>query len=462
MHVGDIVSIESLFSDYRKWVLDHTPFASVTDELESISTTAAVEQRLFAPTHGDPVARFGRMADAFDVSTAMPLAVYLATEPSVASRLGEAFAALESYILRRDICGHTTKNYNRFFVGLIGRLRAHDGDKVDALIHYLSSRTADTDRWPGDAELRHHWLLREQYKSARQPRLRYIFEEIERAKRTSLTEDITIRSALTVEHIMPQKWQANWQIPEAEGLSEADLDPHIASQVRARQASINVLGNLTLITQALNSTVSNGPFSLKMPALRANTALALNRELNSYVEWNEDTIQERGASLFETAKTIWTAPARVETQGAGDASAPKWSSDTVAGAGTMRARAFWERYVQLDPATQADHAVGGSVRWRAVPDVRSVVSRFISGGERVGIFIRGPRKRDYSEEARRLEPFRGQLEAALGVPPGSDRYLYEKHGPSITDDPASWDVAARWLIAETDRYVSTVSQVVRD
>ncbi|MBN3556640.1 DUF1524 domain-containing protein, partial [Sphingomonas yabuuchiae] len=36
---------------------------------------------------------------------------------------------------------------------------------------------------------------------------------------------IPSRSALTVEHIMPQKWQANWQIPEAEGLSEADLDP---------------------------------------------------------------------------------------------------------------------------------------------------------------------------------------------------------------------------------------------
>jgi len=64
---------------------------------------------------------------------------------------------------------------------------------------------------------------------------------------------------------MPQKWQANWPVTGADGAGDADFDPHIASMVRARQSAINVLGNLTLITQALNSTVSNGPFSVKMP-----------------------------------------------------------------------------------------------------------------------------------------------------------------------------------------------------
>ena len=170
MNIGDIVSIENLFAGYRKWTLDKAPFASVTEELEAISVTAAVEQRLFAPTEGDPVGRFGRIANAFDVSTAMPLAIYLATEPSVAPRLTEAFHALESYILRRDICGLTTKNYNRFFASLIPRLRTCDGDKVDELSVYLSSRFSDMDRWPGDAEWERSWVVREQYRSARQPR----------------------------------------------------------------------------------------------------------------------------------------------------------------------------------------------------------------------------------------------------------------------------------------------------
>ena len=90
-----------------------------------------------------------------------------------------------------------------------------------------------------------------------------------------------------------------------------------------------------------------------------------------------------------------------------------------------------------------------------------VVSRFVSGGEKVGLFLRGPRGRDYGEEARRLSPFGSALEQALGVPAGSDRFLYEKDGPKITADPASWDPAIRWLISETDRYVTATAAIIR-
>ena len=321
MNIGDIVSIDALFSGYRKWVLNKVPFASVTEELEAITATAAVEQRLFSPKDGDPVGRFGLMANAFDVSTAMPLVVYLATQPDVAERLSEALDALESYILRRDICGLTTKNYNRFFVSLITRMRECERNQTDELIAYLSSRTTDLDRWPDDGELQRSWVMREQYRTARQPRLRYIFEAIERAKHTSLTEDILIRSALTLEHIMPQKWQATWPLPGMEGLTEQEYAPELVALIRARNASINVLGNLTLITQALNSTVSNGPFTVKVPAIKANAALALNRELGMFDRWDESTIYERGEALFEVARDIWAPPERAEITGAGNDSA---------------------------------------------------------------------------------------------------------------------------------------------
>ena len=314
MHIGDIVSIESLFAGYRRWTLDKAPFASVAEELEAISITAAVEQRLFAPTEGDPVGRFGRIANAFDVSTAMPLAIYLATEPSVASRLTEAFRALESYILRRDICGLTTKNYNRFFTSLIPRLRTCDGDKVDELIVYLSNRLADMARWPDDSEWESSWVMREQYRSSnRTPRLRYVLETIERAKHTALTEDIHIRSTLTIEHILPQKWQTNWALPGMEGVTEVDYGPELSERIRARNSIVNTIGNLTLITGPLNSSVSNAHFSVKMPAVRAFTALALNRELSEFELWDESTIRRRGAALFELARTIWSAPKRAQT-----------------------------------------------------------------------------------------------------------------------------------------------------
>ena len=325
MNIGDIVSVETLFSGYRNWVLNKAPFTSVTEELEAITTTASVEQRLFTAKEGDPLGRFGQMADAFDVSTAMPLVIYLATEPGIATRLTVALDALESYILRRDTCGLTTKNYNRFFVALITRLRECKGSQIDELIAYLSSRTGDLDRWPDDVEWQRNWVTRDQYRNARQPRLRYIFEAIERAKHTSLSEDIAIRSALTIEHIMPQKWQAAWQLPGMGEVPEDEYAPELVNQIRARIGAVNVLGNLTLITQALNSTVSNGPLTVKFPAIKANAALALNRELSAFEYWDENAIYERGEALFGVARVIWTPPQRAEIADAGKDNAGAWT-----------------------------------------------------------------------------------------------------------------------------------------
>ncbi|WP_342242361.1 DUF262 domain-containing protein [Ensifer sp. OTU672] len=308
MNISDIVSVEGLFERYRRWILTDRPFLDVAKELESISATAAIEKRLFDQGASDPLGNFGRFADAFDVSTVMPLVIYLATEPSVSHEIDRALEILESYILRRDICGLTNKNYNRLFVGMIERLRQSGGDKIDEMMAYLSSRRSDIDRWPTDEEWQRAWLGRDQYKGSRQPRLRYIFEAIEMAKRSALNEDIEIKSALTIEHIMPQRWRESWPVPGFEHLAVEDTNIDYLSRTAERDAVIDRLGNLTLLTGALNSTVSNGPYSVKMPALRSHSSLALNRELNHFDIWDEQSIAERGQSLFKAACHIWLAP----------------------------------------------------------------------------------------------------------------------------------------------------------
>ena len=310
MHVGEIVSVETLFEKYRRWILHDRPFDTIADELHSISSTEEIEKRLFNQSKADPVGNFGRFADAFDVSTAMPLVVFLSIEPSVSNRLLEALTALESYILRRDVCGLPTKNYNRFFVGIVARLRSTADDKVDELVSYLSTRSLDLDRWPDDAEFREGCVSRDQYKGPRQPRLRYILEAIEQIKRSALTEDIEIRSPLTIEHIMPQSWRAAWPIPASDDHKPGDLNHSVVILEAAREAAINRLGNLTLLTHSLNTTVSNGPFSIKMPAVRAHSSLALNRDLNGIDKWDETAIAERSALFFNIARKRWMAPKR--------------------------------------------------------------------------------------------------------------------------------------------------------
>lgn len=308
MHIGDLVSVEDLFDRYRRWILNNRPYDGVADELASISETAAIEKRLFDQKADDPVGNFGRFADAFDVSTVMPLVIFLAIDPSVAPEIDRALEVLESYILRRDICGLTNKNYNRLFIGLIDRLRAAEGDKIDEMISYLSSRRSEVDRWPTDEDWRTAWLGRDQYKGARQPRLRYLFEAIELAKRSALNEDIEIKSALTIEHIMPQRWRESWPVPGFDYAEDGGNDIELLTRQAERDAIIDRLGNLTLLTGPLNSTVSNGPYSVKMPAVRAHSSLALNRELNQFDVWDEEAVTTRGLALFEVAAKIWVAP----------------------------------------------------------------------------------------------------------------------------------------------------------
>ena len=314
MQIGNIVSVENLFERYRRWILDQRPYVSVAAELESISATAAIEKRLFEQIPGDAIGEFGRFADAFDVSTAMPLVIFLATDPGVGEDLNRALQMLESYILRRDICGLNNKNYNRLFVRIVEKLRVANGNKVEELASCLSSGQSETDRWPTDIEWEMAWLGRPQYRGRRQQRIRYLFEAIEKTKRSRLSEDVTIKSPLTVEHIMPQSWQENWPIPGFEHLDDPEQanDPNYITKSNERNLAVDTIGNLTLLTQALNTSVSNGTFNIKMRAVRSHSSLALNRELNDFEVWDEGAIKQRGKALFQVAKSLWLPPAKNE------------------------------------------------------------------------------------------------------------------------------------------------------
>jgi hypothetical protein len=310
MKRAEVISVEHLFESYRRWILNDAPFPSVERELVSISSSAAIHRRIAEQQADDVLGRFGRFARAFDVSTAMPLVLYLATEGDAGDDLARAVASIESFILRRDICGLTTKNYNRMFIDVLNKIRRSALPPLRSLESYLSQGNSDITRWPNDEEWKAAWLGYDQYKNSRQPRLRYLFEAIEKAKRSALSEEIEIKSALTVEHIMPQKWQHNWPVPDFyhEPGDEIDIEMKQITREMERNQAINKLGNLTLLTHALNSIVSNGPFSVKMPAVRAHASLTLNRELSAFDHWDEETILRRGEALFEVARRIWRGP----------------------------------------------------------------------------------------------------------------------------------------------------------
>lgn len=124
----------------------------------------------------------------------MPLVIYLATEADLGEDLSQNYRSLEELYSAARHLRTADRIIIVSFVGMIAHLRKAERNRVDALISYLSTRIAETDRWPDNSEWRRGWMERDQYKGPRQSRLRYIFEAIERAKRSVLSEDIEMES----------------------------------------------------------------------------------------------------------------------------------------------------------------------------------------------------------------------------------------------------------------------------
>ena len=130
-----------------------------------------------------------------------------------------------------------------------------------------------------------------------------IFETIELSKRPPMTEHLTVPTNLTVEHLMPERWTPDeWPYPEQ------DIDEPQARQLRNEH--IGLIGNLTLATRALNSSMSNRSWEDKRRALDSFSTLMLNKEvLDSASDgWDEAAIEQRSKALAEAITKVWPRP----------------------------------------------------------------------------------------------------------------------------------------------------------
>jgi hypothetical protein len=91
----------------------------------------------------------------------------------------------------------------------------------------------------------------------------------------------------------------NWYLSDDEG-EEAKWE-----KVQSRNRRIHCFGNLTIVTQPLNSAMRNAPFNEKKEALR-NSILILNRYFDNLGNWGEEEMDQRARSLFDTARRMWT------------------------------------------------------------------------------------------------------------------------------------------------------------
>ena len=302
------VPVRHLFVEYKFWIAKSQPFKSVRDELATLSRQGEDFRKLIDPQKGDPLYDLATFLNSFDISTGYPLLLYLLNEGTSESEWKKITVILESYFVRRSVCNLSSKNYTRILLGLIRGLK-RDGATAENLHKQLSDLKGESSEWPNDQSFRSCWENQNAYKVLNNPKMVYVLKRLNDSYLTTKNEHIVIDCPLTVEHIMPQKWIENWPLPDGssgiEELNDTNAgDPRTEATVR-RNSLVQSFGNLTIVTQPLNSAASNAPWAEKKPELLNGSLLPINQQFQGVSEWNEEAVISRGNDLLERALKIW-------------------------------------------------------------------------------------------------------------------------------------------------------------
>lgn len=254
-----------------------------------------------------------------DTQTLMPLLLWLFANTDGEARV-RSLRALESYVIRRSVCRLTTANYNRLFLELLRQLSSGEQPVDEVISSFLGGQTSSSGLWPTDEDVRSSLQQFPLFRLLKRESLQRLLLALNEELTTSLTEPGTFPK-LTVEHLLPQSWTTSWPLPDDEAQA--------ARLTEDRHTLLHTLGNLTLVTGSLNSTLSNGPWTAKRRHLLEHSALTLNRSLPEY--WDVDRITERSQFLADVAIRLWPRPAPAPGMRLSVADADRnWRPDRVA------------------------------------------------------------------------------------------------------------------------------------
>lgn len=300
MRTMNDVKLDHVFEEFKLWWLDGKK--NVDQELARLKQAAAVFRVMVNPDRSTRLGRFAHNLRVLDSTTVTPVVLFLA------ERLGQdsdaflsCLSVLESYLVRRAVCGRSTKAYNRIFPALLKRLSEAQKPNADVVAEYLQGLAGgDTQDWPDDADFRKAWLELNTYKALRPAKTKMLLEALELGTRNEVHHESAQlpSAALHVEHVLPVAWEAHWPSPGDE------------NAVTLRNLLLHNIGNLTLLTAKLNPSLSNSGFAVKRPEI-IQSLLALNAYFHSNTfggaepVWDEGCIRARAQTLFDVATRIW-------------------------------------------------------------------------------------------------------------------------------------------------------------
>jgi len=235
-----------------------------------------------------------RILRSLSVSTSYPLVLNLMERQRTGTMstddLVKCVRAILGFVMRRYICGESSRAYSRWFPLACRNL----GDSpLNNLYSYLKDKG-----WPDDSRFITSLVKFNLYSSNYG---REVLEALQANVRTTEPVDV---SQCTIEHILPQ-WihgddEDNLAWQEALSGDEQDWRSVWATWV-------HTIGNLTLVGYDYNTSMSNKHFQEKKNEL-ARSKVDLNRYFDKLSSWDAAAIEKRGIELAQACSRIWAEP----------------------------------------------------------------------------------------------------------------------------------------------------------
>lgn len=322
MRLADDLRAEHVFREFVNYVEPNMKTAEAADTVLRELRFDADTYRAFAQLDDStPEGRFyRRVIETMELAATTPVFLWLlSTNHGVpAAQRQIALEALESWAIRRTLLRLTTKDVNKFMIYLLKELASSPPEEAgDVIVTRLSEQTSDSRYWPSDKDMFASLETSRLYGNVRQGRLRLVLGAVEqRLRQTSpMYESVTLPESLELEHIMPRGWRTHWDPQSALGPDDA----------ARRDLLVNTIGNLTLITKSLNSSLSNRPWTDreanglreggepdkgKRALLDRFSLLVMNKEIVSEHDhdWSEEDILRRTQHIVRAINATWPGP----------------------------------------------------------------------------------------------------------------------------------------------------------